>query len=121
MLQLKELALPDGKLINVIEMIGTEACGDLATCLLNDDYGKKLEAELYASQKKVHKLFTDWLDGSGKPATWYALVDCLRFAQLNSMADNIESVLETNEEAREHCEADEEPSGDCNIISQLNL
>ena len=123
MLQLKQLAVRDGNSLNVIEMIGA-AYGDLAICLLNDDYGKKLEvieADFHASQKKVQKLFTDWFDGAGKPATWYDLVNCLRFAKLNSLADDVESVLETKEEDREHCEADEELSGDYNILSQLYI
>ena len=66
----------------------------MGTCLLEDDYGVVIGAleKDYKSVEIVERIFHLWTGGLGKkPTSWGVLVTCLRFAELNRLADDIES------------------------------
>ena len=86
------------KPVRIIERIGSKYAA-LATYLLDDDHGDKLNT-IKANTKDVeeinHNIFTSWLAIKGKAATWGTLVQALRKqSQLNSLADDIVSALQT--------------------------
>ena len=73
----------------------------MGTCLLKDDYFYKIgELEKkHGSDVKalVEEIFHRWTDGKGAtPISWAGLVTCLRFAELNTLADDIESAYCAN-------------------------
>ena len=83
---------------NVLEGIGTHY-GDVGTFLLKDHVGTKVSvietARLRNSSLILQDIFQDWLQGKGEqPVTYATLVDCLRAANLNVLADDIEEVLQ---------------------------
>ena len=54
-----------------------------------------LSREYHLNAENITKaIFQKWLDGSGKtPVTWTTLVNVLRNAKLNVLADQIEGVV----------------------------
>ena len=74
---------------------------DVGTCLLNDKNGNMLdsiERDYDCIHDKVTEMFRLWLQGQGqkddaKSITWSKLIKCLNVAQLQSLADEIKSVL----------------------------
>ena len=70
----------------------------LGGCLLQDGSGSKVhgieKAKQYDPVPITEEILRQWLLGKGKrPVTWQTLVDCLREAQLNVAADDIEGAL----------------------------
>ena len=83
---------------NVMERIGKNYT-DFGTFLLQDDDGSKVSAIEADRQLKCLLICEDivksWLQGKGKkPVTYAVLVKCLRDAKLNTLADDIEAVLQ---------------------------
>jgi hypothetical protein len=79
----------------------------VGTCLLNDDYGDKIGAleKDYRSAVKdlVEQIFHLWTAGEGsKPTSWDGLVTCLKIAELNRLANDIESAYNCAKERRVH-------------------
>ena len=76
----------------------------VGTCLLEDDYGDVIGTlkKDYRSVDLVEQIFHLWTDGLGKkPTSWGVLVTCLRFAELNRLADEIESACNCTKEVKE--------------------
>ena len=100
MTELHTLTRKDGgKPVRIVKKIGPEYAA-LAIYLLDDDHGDKLNT-IKANTKDVEEIncniFKSWLDGEGKTATWGTLVQALREqSQLNSLADDIVSALQTH-------------------------
>lgn len=87
-----------GEPVRIMERIGSKYAV-LATYLLNDDRGNKLET-IEANAEDIEeinrKIFNSWLAIKGKAATWGTLVQALRKqSQLNGLADDIVSALQT--------------------------
>ena len=87
---------------NVIEKIGVHY-GDVGMYLLEDD-NKEEVAIIEATEGRGHNSVTIseqilqlWLKSAKKGATWMALVEHLRSAELNTLALDIEEVLEKSE------------------------
>ena len=83
---------------NVLERVGTHY-RNFGTFLLEDDTGMKVSeietARLRASAPILQDIFQEWLQGRGKqPVTYATLVECLRAADLNVLADDIQEVLQ---------------------------
>ena len=77
---------------------------EVGTCLLEDDYGIIIGAleKDYKSVQIVEKIFHLWTGGRGKkPTSWGVLVTCLRLAELNRLADDIESACNCTKEVKE--------------------
>ena len=91
---LRKLPVKDG-----VKDIVTEIQNDyirLGGCLLEDEGGNKVHgieiAKHYIPLAITEEILRQWRQGKGKePVTWQTLVDCLREAQLNVVADDIES------------------------------
>ena len=71
--------------------------------LLNDNKGNIIrnlrEDHRYVS-KIVNEMFYLWLNEKGAtPVTWAGLVDCLKLAELNALADKIESAYQCAEKS----------------------
>ena len=70
----------------------------LGVQLLKDNNGHRV-AGIAAAKRDVPvqitiEILQQWLKGNGRlPVTWRTLVECLRDAKLNAVADDIESVL----------------------------
>ena len=82
---------------------------EVGTCLLEDKYGDKIGAlkKDYKSVEVVEQIFHLWTGGRGKkPTSWGILVICLRFAELNRLADDIESACNCTKEVKERCPDD---------------
>ena len=67
--------------------------------ILQDKDGAKVSALAHELQRDplqiCEKMVKQWLEGKGKqPVTYATLVNCLRDAQLNTLADDIEDVLQ---------------------------
>ena len=76
----------------------------VGTCLLEDDFGVVIGTleKNYKSVDLVEQIFHLWTDGQGKePTSWDVLVTCLRFAELNRLADDIESAYNCAKEVKE--------------------
>ena len=83
---------------NVMERIGSNY-DTLGMFLLQDDDGAKVSALKHELQRNTFQICKNilelWLQGRGKrPVTYATLVDCLRDVKLNTLADDIEEVLE---------------------------
>ena len=70
----------------------------LGRCLLEDEGGNKVHGIEKAKRDDpvaiTEEILRQWRQGKGKePVTWRILVDCLREAQLNVAADDIEGAL----------------------------
>ena len=83
---------------NVLERVGTRYT-DFGTFLLEDHTGMKVSAietaRLRVSAPILQDIFQEWLQGRGKePVTYATLVECLRSANLNVLADDIQEVLQ---------------------------
>ena len=66
--------------------------------LLNDSNGNKVKgiaaAEHDVPVQITREILQRWLKGEGRlPVSWRTLVECLRDAKLNVVAEDIESVL----------------------------
>lgn len=103
-LQLQNLERKDGKKsVRIIDRIGTQY-QKLGTYLLNDETGQLLDTIEVTANGDVTKIndliFNDWMAGKGKEVTWKTLVHALREqSQLNSLADDIVSALQTYTES----------------------
>ena len=94
---LKKFPGKSGRL-NVIERISTNYT-TFGTFLLQDDDGSKVSAIERTRQLNsaliCEDIVKDWLQGKGKkPVTYTTLVQCLRDTDLNTLADDIEGVLQ---------------------------
>ena len=82
--------------LDLIIGIAGSGYSKVGTCLLKDDYGDKigaLEKQYRSVTDLVEEIFHHWTAGKGAtPISWTELVTCLRFAELNRLADDIESV-----------------------------
>ena len=79
-------------------MIGTDY-KTFGTFLLDDENGaiiSTMEKQRMQDSYEINKdIFYKWIAGSGlQPVTWDTLVKCLRKAKLNTLADDIETVLQ---------------------------
>ena len=108
------LDVPDlGVSIRIKESI--DDYNTLGTFLLNDNTGvilKQIENDFKRSSKILDEIFDRWVRGEGKVIrersnTWEKLVEYLRISKLNTLADDIESVLkfctEKSVESKEKC------------------
>ena len=81
--------------LGIIIGIAGSGYSEVGTLLLKDDYGDVIGAlkEEYRSMTAlVEEIFHRWTAGRGaKPVSWAGLVTCLRLAELNRLADDIES------------------------------
>ena len=98
---LRKLPVKDG-----VQDIVAEIQNDyirLGGCLLEDEGGNKVHGIEIAKHDPVaitEEILRQWRQGKGKePVTWQTLVDCLREAQLNVAADDIESALSQEAES----------------------
>ena len=72
---------------------------ELGTCLLNGNDGtvlQELKHDYHLIEDKLDVIFSRWLQGKGqrygrKSNTWGTFIDCLNFAELRDLADNIKS------------------------------
>ena len=76
----------------------------LGGCLLEDEGGNKVHgieiAKHYIPLAITEEILRQWRQGKGKkPVTWRILIDCLREAQLNVAADDIESASSQESES----------------------
>ena len=76
----------------------------LGGCLLEDEGGNKVHGIEKAKRDDpvaiTEEILRQWRLGKGKkPVTWQTLVDCLREAQLNVAADDIEGALSQEAES----------------------
>ena len=83
--------------INIPEQIGTNY-ETFGTFLLKDDSGTiipGIEREKMHNATEINKtILRKWIGGKGEePYTWDTLVKCLRDADLNGLANDIEAVL----------------------------
>ena len=72
--------------------------------LLEDEGGNKVHgieiAKHYIPLAITEEILRQWRQGKGKePVTWRILIDCLREAQLNVAADDIEGALSQESES----------------------
>ena len=66
---------------------------DLGRCLLNDDTGQVIEGikdDYSGSKVRLDEIFRRWIKGEGKKWSWKGLIKCLKFAKLNSLAEDLE-------------------------------
>ena len=84
----------------------------VGTCLLNDIDGaimKVIERDhRYYTKYIMDEVFDRWIrreyqEGEGHSNTWQTLVKCLRFIQMNTLADDIEGVLRYCIENPDNC------------------
>ena len=99
---LRSFPSSDG-LVDIAEFIGAESYEKFGTCLLNDTLGNMVNNIKHDHRGNVkstlHQMFTVWLSGKGKrPETWEVFVGCLRGANLNYLADKIESQYSCDDE-----------------------
>ena len=85
-----------GKLVSVIEMIGTKYY-DFGVSLLQDDTGAKMEAIVEQCREDATKInrqvLSRWLRGEGKqPVTWATLATELELCGLTELAKDIRTV-----------------------------
>lgn len=83
--------------INIPEQIGKEYT-TFGTFLLEDDSGtivSGIESAKTQTATEINiTILREWINGKGQePFTWDSLVKCLRDAELNRLADDIEEVL----------------------------
>ena len=83
--------------INIPEQIGKEYTR-FGTFLLEDDSGtivSGIESAKTQTATEINiTILREWINGKGQePFTWDSLVKCLRDADLNRLADDIEEVL----------------------------
>ena len=83
--------------INISELIGTNY-KIFGMFLLRDDSGTIISgierAKMYDAEEINKAILEKWIGGKGqRPFTWGTLVKCLRGAELNVLADDIEEVL----------------------------
>ena len=83
--------------INIPEQIGTNY-KTFGTLLLKDDSGMIIssieKAKLHNATEINATILQKWIGGKGRePFTWNTLVNCLRDAELNVLANDIEEVL----------------------------
>ena len=83
--------------INIPEQIGTNY-KTFGTFLLKDDGGTiipGIESEKRYNATEINEtILRKWIGGKGEePYTWDTLVKCLRDADLNGLANDIEAVL----------------------------
>ena len=84
--------------INIPEQIGTNY-KTFGTFLLKDDTGKIISgivrAKMHAADEINEAILERWIGGKGQgPFTWDTLVKCLRDTELNTLANEIEEVLQ---------------------------
>lgn len=97
---LRKLPVKDG-----VQDIVAEIQNDyirLGGCLLKDEGGNKVHGIEIAKHDPVaitEEILRQWRQGKGKAVTWQTLVDCLREAQLNVAADDIEGALSQEAES----------------------
>lgn len=76
----------------------------MGICLLNDDTGQLIDAIILDKRESKHildEIFRRWKTGEGKACNWDGLIECLRFAKLITLAEDLESAC-----ARENKHAD---------------
>ena len=83
--------------INIPEQIGKEYA-TFGTFLLKDDSGtivSGIESAKTQTATEINRtILREWINGKGQePFTWATLVKCLRDADLNGLANDIEEVL----------------------------
>ena len=83
--------------IDIPAQIGEEYT-KFGTFLLKDDYGTIVSgierAKMQNATEINRTILREWINGKGEePFTWATLVKCLRDADLNRLADDIEEVL----------------------------
>ena len=83
--------------IDISEQIGKKYT-TFGTFLLKDDSGTIVSGIESAKMQNATEInitiLREWINGKGQePYTWATLVKCLRDADLNRLADNIEEVL----------------------------
>ena len=84
--------------INIPEQIGTNY-RTFGIFLLKDDNGTIISgierAKMHAADEINEAILERWIGGKGKgPFTWDTLVQCLRDTELNTLANEIEEVLQ---------------------------
>ena len=84
--------------INIPEEIGTNY-KMFGTLLLEDDTGAIVSgielAKMHAAAEINEAILQKWIGGKGQaPFTWDTLVQCLRDTELNTLANEIEEVLQ---------------------------
>ena len=83
--------------MDLAEEIGAD-CVKFGTLLLEDKTGNKV-TNIKVSERGdpveiTVEILKQWLQGKGrKPVTWHTLVKCLRDTDLNTLADNMDSLL----------------------------
>ncbi len=87
-----------GRKIKVIEEMGTHY-DDFGTLLLQDDNGQRVKSivqECREHAKAINReILIQWLGGRGRlPVSWETLVEVLRDADLETLADDVESSLQ---------------------------
>lgn len=85
------------KTINIVEHIAIS--NDFGTYLLQDDEGVKVPGIIKANHHDpalvADAILREWIAGKGVvPVTWETLLECLRDAELNTLANDIEEVLQ---------------------------
>ena len=76
----------------------------MGPCLLNDNTGQLIDAIRHdkgESKYILDEIFRRWMTGEGKECSWEGLIECLRFAKLIVLAEELESAC-----ARENKHAD---------------
>ena len=99
---LRKLPVKDG-VKNIVAEIQNDYIR-LGGCLLEDEGGNKVNGIEKAKRDDpvaiTEEILRQWRLGKGKePVTWQTLVDCLREAQLNVAADDIEGALSQEAES----------------------
>ena len=86
-----------GGSFNILQRIGANY-KDFGIFLLKDDDGAKTSAIVKQERGDVDEInqaiFQKWIDGKGMLCTWKTLVECLQDVDLNSLANDIDEVLE---------------------------
>ena len=106
-----------GKALQIKARIGVDY-SDVGTCLLNDSDGRileEIEHDYSRTAERVDKMFNNWLSIKSQRygkmnISWGKLIECLKVADLHTLAEDIESILchSTNEvNAKESIELDE--------------
>ena len=76
--------------------IGT-SYADVGFCLLNDDTGQVINTIRHDKRESKYildEIFRRWMTGEGKEYSWEGLIECLKIAELNVLAEDLESACD---------------------------
>ena len=79
-------------LTKIRDRIGKEYT-EVGTCLLKDSTGKVMEVINHDNKKlkeKLEDIFRRWINGEGKKCSREEFINCLKFAKLNALAEDLE-------------------------------